>query len=161
MRWAGLKRWRKFAKRISELASSLYPHRLLKSSPSRPLPKGPMSTFLSPLSGKSLRPRSRRSITFLFSVIRVKLFDDNILVVDDDPDIREVLKDRLESLGYRVLTADSGKEGLDLLEKECPQLILLDIEMPALSGIEVLKEIRKRALDLTVVMITAYGTIER
>jgi len=94
-------------------------------------------------------------------VIRVKLFDDNILVVDDDPDIREVLKDRLESLGYRVLTADSGKEGLDLLEKECPQLILLDIEMPALSGIEVLKEIRKRDLDLTVVMITAYGTIER
>ena len=94
-------------------------------------------------------------------MIRVKLFDDNILVVDDDPDIREVLKDRLESLGYRVLTADSGKEGLDLLEKECPQLILLDIEMPALSGIEVLKEIRKRDLDLTVVMITAYGTIER
>jgi DNA-binding NtrC family response regulator len=94
-------------------------------------------------------------------VIRVKLFDDNILVVDDDPDIREVLKDRLESLGYRVLPAASGKEGLDILEKEYPQLILLDIEMPALSGIEVLKEIRKRDLDITVVMITAYGTIER
>lgn len=87
--------------------------------------------------------------------------NDNILVVDDDPDIREILKDRLESLGYRVSTAACGKEGLEILEKEYPQLILLDIEMPALSGIEVLKEIRKKELEITVVMITAYGTIER
>jgi DNA-binding NtrC family response regulator len=85
----------------------------------------------------------------------------NILVVDDDPDIREVLKDRLESLGHRVLTAASGAEGLELLEKQNPQIVLLDIEMPAMSGLETLKEIRKRELDITVVMITAYGTIER
>jgi len=91
----------------------------------------------------------------------MKSINENILVVDDDPDIREVLKDRLESLGYRVLVAASGKEGLELLEKQNLQLILLDIEMPAMSGLEVLKEIRKRALDITVVMITAYGTIER
>jgi len=91
----------------------------------------------------------------------MKSFNENILVVDDDPDIREVLKDRLESLGYRVLMAASGKEGLELLEKQNPQIVLLDIEMPAMSGLEVLKEIRKRELDITVVMITAYGTIER
>lgn len=91
----------------------------------------------------------------------MKSFNENILVVDDDPDIREVLKDRLESLGYRVLTAASGAEGLELLEKQNPQIVLLDIEMPAMSGLEVLKEIRKRELDITVVMITAYGTIER
>ena len=91
----------------------------------------------------------------------MKAFNENILVVDDDPDIREVLKDRLESLGYRVLTAASGAEGLELLEKQNPQIILLDIEMPAMSGLETLKEIRKRQLDITVVMITAYGTIER
>jgi len=91
----------------------------------------------------------------------MKSFNENILVVDDDPDIREVLKDRLESLGYRVQVAASGKEGLELLEKQNPQIVLLDIEMPAMSGLEVLKEIRKRELDITVVMITAYGTIER
>src|SRR6266568_4256793 len=91
----------------------------------------------------------------------MKSFNENILVVDDDPDIREVLKDRLESLGYRVLLAATGAEGLELLEKQNPQVVLLDIEMPAMSGLEVLKEIRKRELDITVVMITAYGTIER
>jgi DNA-binding NtrC family response regulator len=71
------------------------------------------------------------------------------------------LKDRLESLGYGVLLAPSGKAGLELLEKENPRLILLDIEMPTMSGLDVLKEIRQRALDVTVVMISAYGTIER
>jgi two-component system, NtrC family, response regulator AtoC len=91
----------------------------------------------------------------------MKTFDQTILVVDDDPDIQEVLKDRLESLGYRVLVASNGKEGLDLLEKQSPQIVLLDIEMPGMSGLDVLKEIRLREIDVTVVMITAYGTIER
>ncbi|TAK01726.1 sigma-54-dependent Fis family transcriptional regulator [bacterium] len=84
-----------------------------------------------------------------------------ILVVDDDPDIQEVLRDRLESLGYQVLLAANGREGLELLEKQSPQLLLLDIEMPDMNGLEVLREIRKRENDVTVVMITAYGTIER
>jgi DNA-binding NtrC family response regulator len=88
-------------------------------------------------------------------------FRGTILVVDDDPDIQEVLRDRLESLSYRVLSASSGQEGLELLEKQSPQMVLLDIEMPGMNGLEVLKEIRKREHDVTVVMITAYGTIER
>src|ERR1044071_605432 len=88
-------------------------------------------------------------------------FNETILVVDDDPDIREVLQDRLESFGYRILAAVDGKKALELLEKQNPQIILLDIEMPAMSGLEVLKEIRKREIETTVVMITAYGTIER
>jgi DNA-binding NtrC family response regulator len=85
----------------------------------------------------------------------------NILVVDDDPDIREVLADRLESLGYSVMVAASATEGLELLEKQNPQIILLDIEMPGMSGLEALREFRKRELDITVVVITAHGTIER
>jgi DNA-binding NtrC family response regulator len=88
-------------------------------------------------------------------------FSETILVVDDDPDIREVLRDRLESLGYRVLAASGGEEGLELLEKQSPQMVLLDIEMPGMQGLEVLKEIRRREIDVTVVMMTAYGTIER
>jgi class 3 adenylate cyclase len=91
----------------------------------------------------------------------MKSFGGTILVVDDDPDIREVLRDRLESLGCRVLVAPSGKEGLELLEKHSPQMVLLDIEMPGMNGLEVLKEIRRREIDVTVVIITAYGTIER
>jgi DNA-binding NtrC family response regulator len=84
-----------------------------------------------------------------------------ILVVDDDPDIREVLQDRLESLGYRVLGAATGREGLEILERQSPHLVLLDVEMPGMNGLEVLREIRRREHDITVVMITAFGTIER
>ncbi len=84
-----------------------------------------------------------------------------ILIVDDDFDIREVLKDRLESLGYGVVEASNGQEALSLLEKQTPHLVLLDIEMPGMNGLEVLREIRKKEKDLTVVMITAYGTVER
>jgi DNA-binding NtrC family response regulator len=88
-------------------------------------------------------------------------FASNILVVDDDADIREVLGDRLESLGYRVFAAETAKAGLELLERQNPQLMLLDIEMPDMNGIDLLREIRRREHDVTVVMITAYGTIER
>jgi DNA-binding NtrC family response regulator len=88
-------------------------------------------------------------------------FVGSILVVDDDPDIREVLVDRLESLGYRVVTAANGMEGLETLERENARLVLLDIEMPGMNGLEMLAEIRKREQDTPVIMITAYGTIER
>ena len=84
----------------------------------------------------------------------------NILIVDDDPDVQEVLKDRLESLGYRAVPALTGKQGLELLDKESPQLVFLDIELPDMNGLEALKAIRKRQNDVAVVIVTAYGTIE-
>jgi DNA-binding NtrC family response regulator len=84
-----------------------------------------------------------------------------ILVADDDPDIRDILRDALNSLGCRVSTASTGQECLDRLEKEGPELVFLDIEMPDKTGLEVLKEIRRRGIDVTVIMVTAYGTIER
>jgi DNA-binding NtrC family response regulator len=88
-------------------------------------------------------------------------FPGTILVTDDDPDIREVLKDRLESLGYRVLAAATAQEGLDLIEAQNPHLALLDVEMPDMNGIDMLRELRRREHDTTVIMITAYGTMER
>ena len=91
----------------------------------------------------------------------MEFFVASILIVDDDTDIRDVLGDRLESLGYRVLSAETAKVGLELLERQNPQLVLLDIEMPDMNGIDMLREIRRREHDVTVVMITAYGTIER
>jgi DNA-binding NtrC family response regulator len=85
----------------------------------------------------------------------------NILIVDDDPDVQDVLKDRLESLGYRAVAALTGKQGLELLDKENPQMVFLDIELPDMNGLEALKAIRKRQNDVAVVIITAYGSIER
>jgi two-component system, NtrC family, response regulator AtoC len=85
----------------------------------------------------------------------------SILVVDDAADIRDILSETLHSLGSRVITAANGQECLAKVDKEAPELVLLDIEMPVKNGLEVLKELRGRSNDTTVIMITAYGSIER
>jgi DNA-binding NtrC family response regulator len=85
---------------------------------------------------------------------------ETILVVDDDPYIQEALQDRLEALGYRVSLAADGQEALEIVERKDPQLILLDIEMPGMKGLDVLKEIRRKERDVPVIMITAYGSID-
>ncbi|MBI4401236.1 MAG: sigma-54-dependent Fis family transcriptional regulator [Nitrospirae bacterium] len=87
-----------------------------------------------------------------------------ILVVDDDADIVTMLRDRLESLGYETITARDGHRGLELVEQETPNLMLLDLEMPKLSGLEVLKRLaqsRQEGHDLSVIVMTAHGTIAR
>jgi DNA-binding NtrC family response regulator len=83
-----------------------------------------------------------------------------ILVVDDDPYIQEALGDRLESLGYGVTRASDGKQALEYIDHEDPQMVFLDIEMPGMKGLDVLREIRRREKDFPVVMITAYGSID-
>jgi DNA-binding NtrC family response regulator len=92
---------------------------------------------------------------------KMKTLSGAILVADDDPDIREILRDTLNSLGARTITAANGQECLDRAETAAPDLILLDIEMPIKNGLEVLEELRRRGSEMTVIMITAYGTIER
>jgi DNA-binding NtrC family response regulator len=85
---------------------------------------------------------------------------ETILVVDDDPYIRQALEDRLASLGFQVMLASDGIQALEAVERGSPQLILLDIELPGIKGIDVLKEIRRRDIDVPVIMITAYGSID-
>src|SRR5688572_215154 len=85
----------------------------------------------------------------------------SILIADDDADIRDILSETMHSLGSRVITAANGQECLEKLDKEAPELVLLDIEMPVKNGLAVLKELRQRRGDTTAIMITAYGTIER
>ncbi len=91
----------------------------------------------------------------------MKTLSGSILVADDDADIRDILSETLNSLGSRVITAANGRECLDKLDKEAPELVILDIEMPVKNGLEVLKELRQRGRDTTAIMITAYGSIER
>jgi DNA-binding NtrC family response regulator len=85
---------------------------------------------------------------------------ETILVADDDPYIQEVLGDRLESLGYRVVRVGDGKEALDTFERQESHMAFLDIEMPSMKGLDVLREMRKRDKDFPVIMITAYGSID-
>src|SRR5436309_8927489 len=77
-----------------------------------------------------------------------------VLVIADDQTIRHFLPRELKAEGYQVLTADSGKAGLQLLEKEPADLVLLDIRLPDLSGIQVLEKIRAQWPDQIVVMLT-------
>jgi DNA-binding NtrC family response regulator len=84
-----------------------------------------------------------------------------ILVVDDEPDMLGLLARSLEpDLNCRVQTADSGKAALHALEKEPFDLALLDIRMPGMDGMELLELIKRKWPELTVVMMTAYGSIE-
>ena len=84
-----------------------------------------------------------------------------VLVVDDDPDILELLSDRLQLMRFDVTCAKDGQEALMLLRQEAPPLTLLDLQLPRLSGLEVLQAIRKEGVETTVIVITAWGTPER
>jgi two-component system, NtrC family, response regulator AtoC len=86
---------------------------------------------------------------------------DKILIVDDEPSNRNILSQELTAQGYSVMAASGGREALKKVELSRPDLIILDYMMPDLSGLEVLKELRKKENDTPVVMITAYGTMER
>ncbi|MBN1643922.1 MAG: response regulator [Dehalococcoidales bacterium] len=84
---------------------------------------------------------------------------ERILVVDDEESIRLLLKQMLEDCGYSVVTAVDGEDALRKLSLEEVRIVLLDITMPKLSGIEVLKNLSERLSDYCVIMITATADI--
>ncbi len=83
-----------------------------------------------------------------------------ILVVDDEPGIRQALRQMLEYEGYEVWAAESGPEALEQYARRRPDLVLLDIKMPRMDGLEVLQRLRAEDPDATVVMISGHGTVE-
>ena len=85
---------------------------------------------------------------------------ERILVVDDESAIVETLQFVLEDAGYRVLTAGSAKDCLEVIARERCDLVLLDLMLPDRPGLEVLEDIGRVSRSLPVVMLTAYGTIE-
>jgi DNA-binding NtrC family response regulator len=84
----------------------------------------------------------------------------HILVIDDEPDIRESLEILLSAEGYRVDLAPNATEGLKRLENSTFDLVLLDLMMPDKSGMQVLEEIRGRDRETPIFLITAYGSVE-
>jgi CheY-like chemotaxis protein len=79
-----------------------------------------------------------------------------ILVVDDEKNILKLYKAELEDEGYTVVTANSGREALDIYEQEKPDIITLDIMMPEMDGIQVLRQIKQKTPDIPIIMLTAY-----
>ena len=77
-----------------------------------------------------------------------------ILIVEDDPGIQLSIKDEFESLGYAIYTASDGEEGLTMVDKKKPDLIILDIMLPILDGFEVCKRLRREGNNTPVIMLT-------
>ena len=85
---------------------------------------------------------------------------DRVLIVEDEKLIRWSIKSRLEENGYVVSEVDSGKKAFDLLDEEDFDLMLLDFRLPDTTGVEILRRVRQEAPETSVVMMTAYGTVE-
>ena len=84
-----------------------------------------------------------------------------ILVVDDEESMRYFLNRSLKRKGYLVSTVESGEEALTAVENDPPDLILLDLHLPGMDGIEVLRELRRRETLPQVLLMTGFGTVER
>ena len=83
-----------------------------------------------------------------------------ILVVDDDDSLRRVLQVQLEQDGYSVVTAASAQQAFSLLQLRAYDLVITDLRMPGLSGIEVLKQVKSQYPETVVIVLTAFGTVE-
>ncbi|MBF0301431.1 MAG: response regulator [Desulfamplus sp.] len=85
---------------------------------------------------------------------------EKILVIDDEKTTLKMFRLFLELYGFDIHTAESGEEGLELFEREKPGIVLTDIKMPGMDGIEVLKEIKRRAPNTEVIVITGHGDMD-
>ncbi len=83
-----------------------------------------------------------------------------ILIIDDDTSLRRVLEYNLQEAGYAVGTAASGEEGLRLFDAVAPNLVITDMKMPGMDGMQVLKAIKEKSPEALVIMITAFGTVD-
>ena len=86
--------------------------------------------------------------------------DNKLLLVDDEEGIRKVLGISLADLGYEVFTAENGEEALEIFRRENPPIVLTDIKMPVMDGIELLRKIKDKNPDTEVIMITGHGDME-
>ena len=80
-----------------------------------------------------------------------------ILIVEDEENIRLLYKEELEDLGYGVIQASSGREAIKKYDLHQPDLIILDIQLPGLDGIETMNIIREKSKNVPIILCTAYG----
>lgn len=84
-----------------------------------------------------------------------------ILVVDDEEAIRLLYREELSEAGYQVDTAEDGMEALRMVEESRPDLIMIDLRMPGMDGLELLAKVRAKHRDLPIVICSAYGDMKR
>lgn len=81
-----------------------------------------------------------------------------LLLVDDEKDFIDTLAERLQLRGYHVLTASDGESALQIIENDPPHLVVLDLLMPGISGLDVLQQLKARAPQLPVILLTGRGS---
>ena len=86
--------------------------------------------------------------------------EKKILIVDDDEDIVCIITKMLDGRGWTIIPAFSGEEALKVIAAQKPDVALLDVMMPEMNGLEVLKEARKMDPTVRIIMITAFGDVE-
>jgi two-component system, OmpR family, alkaline phosphatase synthesis response regulator PhoP len=86
---------------------------------------------------------------------------EKILVADDEVQYVDVISYKFRNAGFEVITAANGREALELVKKECPDLVIMDYQMPEMDGLELCMEIRKdpKLSHTPVILLTAYGMI--
>src|SRR6201999_163465 len=89
--------------------------------------------------------------------LRRQVQRERVLVVEDDPGVRRFIVECLEMLGYLVTEASQGREALDRLKSESPELLIVDFAMPGMNGVEVVAEARVRAPNLPILLATGYA----
>lgn len=83
-----------------------------------------------------------------------------ILVVDDQEGVRQLLFEILHTEGFYVATAADGQEALEMMVSLSPAILIIDMKMPGMSGLDVLKELQKKGSNCLSIMMTAYGELE-
>ncbi len=83
-----------------------------------------------------------------------------ILVVDDDKNLRRLYKDELEAEGYRVALAENGREALEIVSREIPSLVLMDIRMPEMDGLEAMARLLKKHGRVPILLNSAYSSYQ-
>lgn len=83
-----------------------------------------------------------------------------ILVVDDEPSMRTALSEVLQRTGHPVLTSRDGQEALEVLERQMIWLVVTDIRMPRLGGLDLLREVKRRNFTALLVLVTGYATLD-
>ena len=85
---------------------------------------------------------------------------NSVLIIDDDIKLCNVLSLVINKAGYTTYTANDGRTGIEMLHKESPAVVVLDLRMPGMDGIEVLKQIKKISSETPVIIITAYSRVQ-
>lgn len=83
-----------------------------------------------------------------------------ILAIDDEVNIRRLLSDELTQEGFMVKTAESGEQGLDMATRDCFDLALVDLQLPGMNGIDVIKKMKSMPMPMEVIVITGHGNME-